>query len=311
MNKVNTKNKKTNRRLAFRIYEQVNLFYQKIEPDQILEPPEDCDKILVSFKQTRARRHLVDKHTSQTRQMSSLPLSESNTNDTLNVNLSSTGIAFTTKDALVPNDYLALRILLLANMTSISTCCKVIYCKPSNPFEDNQYPFLVGGEFINLTTADSQLLTAHLQKRKKQQIIIYCLLSMVFLSVLSAPEVAFDLLWNFAHHILVTILHVIHLVIELVEQNIDHLVEHSFHTNLRQTQIIVFYIMLGFGLISFYIFWKTVPPLCIKFFKNQLRFWSRKKASLLYAWGEQSIFNKIKIIGLAVTAIVGYVLFAM
>ncbi|PPD33841.1 MAG: hypothetical protein CTY19_06680 [Methylomonas sp.] len=311
MNKVNTKNKKTNRRLAFRIYEQVNLFYQKIEPDQILEPPEDCDNLMISFKPTRTRRHLVDKHTSQTRQMSSLPLSESNTNDTLNVNLSSTGIAFTTKDALVPNDYLALRILLLATMTSISICCKVVYCKPSNPFEDNQYPFLVGGEFINLTTADSQLLTAHLQKRKKQQIIIYSLLSMVLLTFLSVPDLAFGLLWDITNHVLVTILHAIHVVIELVELNIDHLVEHGFHTDVRQTQIIVFYIMLGFGFISIYIFWKTVPPLCIKFFKNQLRFWSRKKASLLYVWGEQSIFNKIKISGLAVTAIVGYVLFAM
>lgn len=307
MNQASSKN--INRRLAFRIYEQVNLFYQKIEPEQIVEPPADFDNLLNSFKQTQTHRH-VYKHSSQSPLVASLPLSESNENDTLNVNLSSSGIAFTCKDTLVPGDYLALRILLLASMTVITTCCRVVYCKPSNPYEDDQYPYLVGGQFVNLTARDSRLLTDHLQKRKKQQTIIYSLLSMFVLTFLSIPDIAFGALLDFGHHAIEITLHALHLLVEFVELNIDHLVEHSLHTDLRQTQIIVFYIMLGLGLVSFYIFWKIVPPLCLKFFKNQLRFWSRKKASLIYIWGEQSLLDKLKICCIGITAAACYVFFA-
>ena len=309
MNNANISNKNTNRRLAFRVYEQVNLFYQKIDPGQINEPQAGFDNLLNGFKLAQKHRQ-DDRHTSQTPRVASLPFSESNENDSLNVNLSATGIAFTCKDALLSGDYLALRILLLSSMTVITTCCKVVYCKPSNPYEEDQYPYLVGGHFVNLTAEDSQLLTQHLQKRRKRQTVIYSLLSMIALTFLSIPDVAFGFLLDLGHHAIEITLHAIHLLVEVVELNIDHLVEHSLHTDFRQTQIIVFYIMLGLGLLSFYIFWKVVPPLCLRFFKNQLRFWSRKRASLLYIWGEQSLLEKIKICGIGITAVAGYVFFA-
>ena len=309
MNNANISNKNTNRRLAFRVYEQVNLFYQKIDSDQINEPNLGFDSLFNGFKLAQEHQK-IDRRSSQTPHIASLPLSESNENDSLNVNLSATGIAFTCKDVLVPGDLLALRILLLSSMTVITTCCKVVYCKLSNPYEEDQYPYLVGGHFVNLTTEDSQLLTQHLQKRRKRQILIYSLLSMIALTFLSIPDIAFGFLLDLGHHAIGITLHAIHLLVEVVELNIDHLVEHSLHTDFRQTQIIVFYIMLGLGLLSFYIFWKVVPPLCLRFFKNQLRFWSRKRASLLYIWGEQSLLEKIKICGIGIAVVACYVFFA-
>lgn len=305
-NKAKTNSKNTNRRLAFRVYEQVNLFYRKIEPNQDPEASADFDNLINGFTLPQAQRQLAE-NASQTPQVNSLPLSESHENDTLNVNLSATGIAFTCKDTLVPGNYLALRILLLASMTVITTCCKVVYCKPSNPYEDDQYPYLVGGQFVNLTAEDSQRLTAFLQKRKKQQTIIYSLLAMVAMAILSAPDAALGLLLDFGHHAIGLTLHALHLLVEFVELNIDHLVEHSLHTDLHQTQIIVFYIMLGLGLLVFYVLWKIIPPLCFRCYKNQLRFWSRKKASLLYVWGEQSLLDKIKISVIGIIAVTCYV----
>ncbi len=309
MNKVNISSKSTNRRLAFRVYEQVNLFYQKILPEQLAEPALEFDNVLTGFRLPPDGES--DERIALPGQLSSLPYSESRENDTLNVNISATGIAFTSKDPLAFGDYLALRILLLSSMTTITTCCKVIYCKPSNPYEDNLYPYCVGGQFMNLTTEDRQLLSKHLLKRRKQQIVTYSLFLTALMIFLAAPDMVLDMVLDLAHQLLEFMLHAVHVFIEIIELNIDRLIEHYLHTGLHTTQIISFYISLALKLICLWFLWKTIPPRCLAFGKHVWRFWSRKKASLLYAWGEQSIFNKIKISGLAVTAVVGYVLFAM
>ncbi|WP_157204105.1 PilZ domain-containing protein [Methylomonas methanica] len=119
MAKVN--GEKLNRRVAFRIYEQANLFYRKIDRDRHMQAPENFDALLSNSDLSDAAAP------------DALPDSQSRENDTLNVNISASGIAFTSKDSLQAGDYLMLRILLLSSMTAIMTCCKVVYCQTQQP----------------------------------------------------------------------------------------------------------------------------------------------------------------------------------
>lgn len=60
----------------------------------------------------------------------------------------------------------------------------------------------------------------------------------------------------------------IHLVLEVIELGLDRLIEHTFHTELRETQLIVFYIMLGVGGILTYFTWKILVYFCKDFNQN-------------------------------------------
>lgn len=49
-----------------------------------------------------------------------------------------------------------------------------------------------------------------------------------------------------------------HLIIEVIEMSLDKLVEHTFRTDPRDTQIIVFYILLVLGGFAIFYAWKTL-----------------------------------------------------
>ncbi|WP_165917825.1 MULTISPECIES: PilZ domain-containing protein [Methylomonas] len=297
MAKVN--GKKLNRRVAFRIYEQANLFYRKLDHDGQLQAPENFDDLLSNVNPPDTVSPLT------------LPDSQSRENDTLNVNISASGIAFTSKDALQAGDYLLLRILLLSSMTAIMTCCKVVYCKPSNPYENDRYPYLIGAQFVNLTSEDTALLNKHIDRTKKQQWATNGLLLSLALLALAMPDTAFGLLMGLIHHVFEVVLHVVHLMFEYAEYNLDHVIEHAFHTDTHTTQVIVFYILCTVGLIGLYFLWRIVPRNCRRAGNSLIAFWCRKKASCLYYWGEQSLADKIKFVGLTLVAVGCYGYFAI
>ncbi len=297
--------KSTNRRVAFRIYEQVNLFYHKIDPDQLQEQYTDFSPILDSFTQSQ-----TSAQSSISATTALLPASSSQENDTLNANISASGIAFTCREELEIGDYLMIRILLLSSMTVIMTCCRVVYCKDSNPYETGRYPHLVGAHFVNLNQTETELLHRHISRRKKQQLAVNAFLLGLILSFLAMPDLMFGLVWDFFHKVLEIILHLMHLVFEYTEYNLDHVIEHTFHTDLHTTQVIAFYTLLSLGFVGLYIIWRVVPPALIRFFHYQVAFWTRKKSSFLYYWGHQSLTDKIILISSAITAIAGYGYFA-
>jgi hypothetical protein len=313
MDKVNmTKNK--NRRGFFRIYDEVNLFYKKIDEKLVTEPHPVFDNILNDFSlPTDIERVSQDSALLLPRLEKNLPdvtmpglrFEE---NDTLNVNISASGIAFTCEDALKEGDYLVIKILLVSGMAVIVTYCKVVYCKNSNPYE-SQYPYLVGAHFINMKDEDRELLIKHVAKKQFQQIMVNGLILAVVITVIAVPGVVFGLLFELFHFLFGLFLESIHIAFEFIELNLDHLVEHFFHTDLQQTQVIVFYILLSFGLYGLYLLLQALPPFCRRCKKNQIVYWSRKKASLLYYWQGLSLFNKIKLVAICVVAITCYVLF--
>lgn len=286
-----TNQAKPNRRLADRIYEHSNLFYRKIERDGSES----------GFNQ------LLQASTTDT----SLPTSQSLEQDTLKVNLSATGIAFTSREALNPGDHLLLRILLLSNLTTIMTACRVVYCKPSNPYENDRYPFQIGGQFVNLSVEDSELLNRHVQRKRKQQLALNLSLLTMFSAILFYPLETLHLATALAHHLMEIVLHGLHLVFEYLEMSLDHVIEHLFHTGLHETQVIVFYTLLVFALTAMYFLGRKLPAYLRGLINRQRLFWSRKQASARYFWSEQTPIDRIKIIGLSLAAISAYVYFGL
>lgn len=299
--KVN--DKRSNHRVALRVYEQVNLFYQKIALSQLNETQPGFDNILNSFARSQTAGSTIIQPT--------FPYSQSQENDTLNVNISSGGIAFTCKDELKAGDYLMLRILFLSSMTVVMTCCRVVYCKPSNPYESNRHPYSIGAQFINMTAEDSALLNSHVSKRKKQQFVVNGLIITFILAILAAPDLALELLVDLGHHLLEILLHMLHLAFESLEMSLDHAIEHLFHTGTHETQIIVFYVLVTFGLVALYFLGRKVFSAYQVLSKRMLLYWSRKKSSCLYFWGQQAMMDKIKIVSTGIAAIAGYIYFGI
>lgn len=293
---------KANRRVAFRIYEQSNLFYRKVDRSSAISSELDFDDIMESFIHPRADAPSIE---------ASLPSSQSQENDTLNVNISASGIAFTCREQLVAGDYLMLRILLLSNMTVIMACCQVVYCKPSNPYEPDRYPYSIGARFVNMRPADIELLNEYVAKRRKQQWIVNGSLAALIGAVLAAPDQALALLSGLIHHLFGIVLHLLHLGFEYLEMGLDHIIEHLFHTGLHETQIIVFYVLVTLGLITLYFLGRTIPAVCRRWSNRLLLLWTRKYSSALYFWNQQSLVDKIKIVGIGLSAIAAYVTFAV
>lgn len=315
MDKVNMAQNK-NRRVSFRIYDQVNLFYQKIDKQLLAELNPAFDNILNNHSfSTEFERESQDSAlllASQEKNLPDVMIPDFQVNDhgTCDVNISTSGMAFNCEDALKEGDYLVIKILLLPSKTTILTYCKVVYCKNSNPFE-SQYPYLVGTHFINMKDEDRELLSKHVAKKKTQQLVVKGFILTTVITVIAMPGVAFGLILALFHFLFEYFLEFIHLAFEFVELNLDKLVEHLFDTDLHKTQVIVFYVIISFVLYGFYRLCRALPPFCQQCKKKQITYWSRKKGSWLFFWREQSLFNKLKLIVIGVAAITGYIFFGM
>lgn len=306
MDKVNmAKNK--NRRVSFRIYDEVNLFYQKIDETLLTEPQSAIDDILnAPSRATDMDTEAPDKNLPDV-MAQGFQFSE---NETRDVNISASGMAFNCEDALKEGDYLAIRILLVSSSTAIVTYGKVVYCRNSNPNE-TQYPYFVGAHFVDMADDDRELLVKHVNKKRSQQIRVRAFILAAVITVIVAPDVVFGLFFELLHFLFEHFLESLHLAFEFIELNLDKLVEHLFETDLHQTQVIVFYIIASFVFYGLYRLGRAVPPFCRQCKKNQIAYWSRKKASLLFHWREQSLFNKIKLVVIGAAAVTCYIFFGM
>lgn len=192
MDKINMAQTEDRRRF-FRIDDEVNLFYKKIDEKLVHEPHHVSDNILNSCslstalemvsQESAALLHRLDKTLpdvaeylriietkidllGQAIMMQGLQLKE---NDTRNVNISATGIAFNCEDELKQGDYLEIKLLLLSSMAVIVTYGKVIYCKHSQA-NDSRYPYFIGVDFINMKDEDREMLIKYVVKKQLQQI---------------------------------------------------------------------------------------------------------------------------------------------
>ncbi len=181
------------RRGFFRIDDEVNLFYKKIDEQLVTEPHHVSDNILNSCSLSTALEMVSQESTSllhrieknlpdvadylrlidtkidllaQAVMMQGFQFKES---ETRNVNISATGMAFNCEEQLKAGDYLEIKILLVSSMAVIVTYGKVIYSKNSES-SDIQYPYFVGVDFIDMKDEDRELLIKYVVKKQLQQI---------------------------------------------------------------------------------------------------------------------------------------------
>ena len=297
-----TKNK--NRRVFFRIFDEVNLFYKKIDEKRATElnPVSDQNFNDLSWStDTKPELPLP-------RLKKNLP--DLKGNESRHVSISASGMAFVCEDALKEGDYLAMKIFLAPSMKTIVTYGKVVYCK-SSQLNDSRYPYFSGIRFVNMEGEDRELLTRHVEKKRLKQRRLDVFILAVVIMVIAAPAMVFGFLFELSHFLLELFLESSHLTFEFIEENLDHLIEHLFDTDLHQTQIIVFYILAPIIFYGFYRLWRVFPSFCRRHKRNMSVYWSWKKASMLFYWREQSLFNKIKLIVMCAVAVFGSIFLGM
>jgi PilZ domain len=181
------------RRRFFRIDDEVNLVYKKIDEKAAAEPSYISDHILNNCSLSAAIEmmsqesasllnrlernqpdvvdylRLLDNKIDLLVQAIMMQGSQVTGKNTRNANLSAAGLAFESEEALNPGEYLEIKMTLVSCMAVIVTYGKVIYCK-LNPANDSQFPYVVGVDYINMKEQDRELLIKHVVKRQLQQI---------------------------------------------------------------------------------------------------------------------------------------------
>lgn len=94
-------------------------------------------------------------------------------------------------------------------------------------------------------------------------------------------DVIFDSLWES-----------LHLIFEVVEMTLDRLVEHLFETDLRETQLIVFYILLVIGAVLIYLVWKALVHIFSGVGRNLNQEWVELRVAITDDWRNMSITNR-------------------
>lgn len=123
----------------------------------------------------------------------------------------------------------------------------------------------------------------------------------VVLILILIPDVVlefFHMLWEF-------FLHVSHTLFEIIEVGLDLIVEHTFHTGLHQTQIVVFYILLFFIFWWFLKLWRAWPNFYQRTKLNFQNYRTRQKSQMQASWQNKSLFEKAKFIAIALLMIAG------
>lgn len=312
MDKFNMRKTK-NRRASFRVYDEVYLSYKKIDQTWANNPRPLPDNIERSFS-TDMERAPQDSAALLPKLDKDLPDLQFNGHESHNVNISATGMAFNCDEVLKEGDILAIKIQLASSMAIIVTYSRVVYCKSLDADDspsDSTHSCFVGAHFVDMEKEDRELLTKHVDKKRGVQHWVNGAILAAVITVLAAPDVVFGLLLEFVHFLFELLLHILHLSFEFIEMNLDHLIEHLFSTDLHQTQVIVFYVIFSVLCYGFYLLVRKVPSFYRRCKQNLFSAYAFKKASLVFFWREQSLFNKFKIAVIVAMAIAGYLFFGM
>ena len=119
------------------------------------------------------------------------------------------------------------------------------------------------------------------------------------------PDMAFGLFFGIVH----LLLELAHIIFEFIEVNLDRLVEHIFETEVHQTQVIVFYLMLTIALGGHYYLWSYLPRVNHQTKENLLAVWLEQKAFVSLYWRDLSLINKIKLAAISTAGICTIVFF--
>lgn len=181
------------RRSFFRIDDEVNLIYKKVDKQTIFTASLVTDDLLsncslaaafdVLDQESRLIMHrieknepeiaeylkLMDSQISLLAQAVMMHDSEFSDSNLRHANISATGLAFEVDEPINEGDFLEIKLLLTSCLAIIVIYGKVVYCK-ENSEQENARPYHIAVEYINLKEQDREVLIKHVVKRQMQQI---------------------------------------------------------------------------------------------------------------------------------------------
>ena len=122
--------------------------------------------------------------------------------------------------------------------------------------------------------------------------ILYGLALIGIVIILIMPDLIMGLLFELVHFFF----ELLFISFEWIESTLDTLVEHIFHTELHQTQVIVFYLLAGMALYIAYRLWRVLSSLFCRLSNNMLTTWTQQKIRASIYWQELSLINEIKLV---------------
>ena len=135
------------------------------------------------------------------------------------------------------------------------------------------------------------ILTTH-------QKITFGLLLLGIVIFITMPDVVIGLLIELVH----LFFEVLFISFEWLESLLDHVVEHLLHTELHETQTIVFYILMGIVALPLYYLWRVLLGFFSRTKENVQVIWAQYKNQTRHYWQELSLIDKIKVVVITVGA---------
>ena len=117
--------------------------------------------------------------------------------------------------------------------------------------------------------------------------------------IVTMPVMVIDVIKQLIHLASELLFELGFLCFEALESSLDHIVEELFHTELKETQSIVFYLMGAIALVPLYLLWRILPRFYLWLTKKLLRTWLRISSY----WRNLSLFNKIKVVTISLICI--------
>lgn len=129
--------------------------------------------------------------------------------------------------------------------------------------------------------------------------------------IIIMPDVIFGFLFDLFHTLIEILLELAHLLFEGIESTLDTVIEHLLDTELHETQVIVFYIMLFAGFYGLYRLLRLVPGMYQRLKLKVLSSLEIKKIRMILYWQGLSINEKIKYVSIGSIIILAYLFFGM
>jgi hypothetical protein len=124
--------------------------------------------------------------------------------------------------------------------------------------------------------------------------IIKLLLITAVLVIFTIPDILLELIVEGIHLIIESIAEMAHLIFEGVESMLDNVIEENFHTEMHETQIVVFYIIMSVLCIPMYFIARVLPRVYNALDRSVSGVWSTQKSNLQMTWLGLSLQEKIK-----------------
>ena len=123
---------------------------------------------------------------------------------------------------------------------------------------------------------------------------IKLLIITIVIVIFTIPDIILELFVEGIHLVIESIGELAHLVFEGVESMLDNVIEENFHTEMHETQIVVFYIIMSVLAIPTYFIARLLPRVYNALDRNVNSVWVSNKNQFQLFWLCLSMTEKIK-----------------